>query len=110
LIERITSYKKRALSAATWLEAAIVCESASAQAGNDADFEELIQNLNVDVVSFTPEQARLAFEAFKRFGNGQGSKASLNFGDCFTYALAKELQAPLLFKGNDFAHTDLQRT
>jgi ribonuclease VapC len=46
---------------------------------------------------------------FKSFGKGQGSKASLNFGDCFAYALAKELEAPLLFKGNDFAQTDLPR-
>jgi ribonuclease VapC len=60
------------------------------------------------VISFTLEQARLAFDAFKRFGKGRGTKASLNFGDCFAYALAKELQAPLLYKGNDFAHTDLQ--
>jgi ribonuclease VapC len=65
--------------------------------------------LGIEVISFTPEQARLAFEAFKRFGKGRGAKASLNYGDCFAYALAKELGAPLLFKGNDFAQTDLAR-
>jgi ribonuclease VapC len=108
LIERIVSYNKRLLSAATWLEAAMVCESVSQRGGSDADFKELIEDLNVEVISFTPEQARLAFDAFKRFGKGRGTKASLNFGDCFAYALAKELQAPLLCKGNDFAHTDLQ--
>jgi ribonuclease VapC len=108
LIERIVSYNKRLLSAATWLEAAMVCESVSQRGGSDADFKELIEDLNVEVISFTPEQARLAFDAFKRFGKGRGTKASLNFGDCFAYALAKELQAPLLYKGNDFAHTDLR--
>ena len=108
LIQRIVSYNKRLLSAATWLEAAMVCESVSQRGGSDADFKELIEDLNVEVISFTPEQARLAFDAFKRFGKGRGTKASLNFGDCFAYALAKELQAPLLYKGNDFAHTDLR--
>jgi ribonuclease VapC len=108
LIERIVAYNKRLLSAATWLEAAMVCESVSQRGGSEADFKELIESLNVEVISFTPEQARLAFDAFKRFGKGRGTKASLNFGDCLAYALAKELQAPLLYKGNDFAHTDLQ--
>ena len=108
LIERIVAYNKRLLSAATWLEAAMVCESVSQRGGSEADFKELIESLNVEVISFTPEQARLAFDAFKRFGKGRGTKASLNFGDCFAYALAKELQAPLLYKGIDFAHTDLQ--
>jgi ribonuclease VapC len=108
LIQRIVSYNKRLLSAATWLEAAMVCESVSQRGGGDADFDELIEDLNVEVISFTPEQAQLAFDAFKRFGKGRGTKASLNFGDCFTYALAKEFQAPLLYKGTDFAQTDLQ--
>ncbi len=86
----------------------MVCESASSRGGGEADFDELIEDLNVEVISFTPEQARLAFDALKRFGKGRGTMASLNFGDCFAYALAKELQAPLLCKSDDFAHTDLQ--
>lgn len=109
LTERIASYKRRVLSAATWLEAAMVCESAAPGSGGDADFHKLIADLGIEVISFTPEQARLAFEAFKRFGKGRGAKASLNYGDCFAYALAKELRAPLLFKGADFAQTDLAR-
>jgi ribonuclease VapC len=109
LVERIASYGTRVLSATTWLEAAMVCESASEREGSEADFDALIRELSIDVISFTPEQARLAFAAFKRFGKGRGSKAGLNFGDCFAYALAKDMQAPLLFKGDDFAHTDLQR-
>jgi ribonuclease VapC len=109
LVERIASYRTRVLSATTWLEAAMVCESASEREGGGADFDALIQELGIDVISFTPEQARLAFAAFRRFGKGRGSKAGLNFGDCFAYALAKDMQAPLLFKGDDFTHTDLQR-
>jgi ribonuclease VapC len=108
LAERMVSYQRRALSAATWLETAMVCESASTKAGGAADFAQLIGDLRLEVVPFTYEQAQLALAAFKRFGKGRGAKASLNFGDCITYALAKELAAPLLFKGNDFIHTDLQ--
>jgi ribonuclease VapC len=109
LVERIASYRKRVLSATTWLEAAMVCESASKREGGGADLDALIRDLSIEVISFTPEQARLAFAAFKRFGKGRGSKARLNFGDCFAYALAQEMKAPLLFKGDDFARTDLQR-
>ena len=107
-VERIGSSQRKVLSAATWLEAAIVCESASAHSGGGADLDQLVSDLGVEIISVTPEQAALAFEAFKQFGKGRGTKAALNFGDCFVYALAKELGAPLLFKGRDFAHTDLQ--
>lgn len=68
---------------------------------------EIIAELRIEILPFTAEQAHLAFEAFRRFGKGRGGKASLNFGDCFVYALAKELEAPLLFKGADFAQTDM---
>jgi ribonuclease VapC len=105
--ERINSYERRVLSAATWLEAAIVCEGVSAKGGGAA-FDQLVSDLSVEVISVSPEQVALAFAAFKRFGKGRGAKASLNFGDGFVYALAKELGAPLLFKGRDFAATDLQ--
>ena len=108
IVERANSYKRKVLSAATWLEAAIVCEGRSAKSGGGAELDQLVSDLNIEVISVSPQQAALAFEAFKRFGKGRGAKASLNFGDCFVYALAKELEAPLLFKGGDFAATDLQ--
>ena len=108
LAERLVSYKRKVISAATWLEAAMVCKSASDKPGGEADFHRLIADLDVEVMAFTPEHARLAFDAFKRFGKGRRIKAGLNSGDCFVYALAKEMDAPLLFKGNDFAQTDLQ--
>jgi ribonuclease VapC len=106
LTECTYSYEKRVMSAATWLESAMVCEGA-VDAGGQARFERIVASLGIEVVPFTPEQARLALEAFKRFGKGRGAKASLNFGDCFVYALAKELEAPLLFNGDDFAQTDI---
>ena len=53
--------------------------------------------------------ARLAADAFERYGRGSGHPARLNFGDCLSYAVAIELDAPLLFKGQDFAHTDVKR-
>jgi ribonuclease VapC len=106
LTERIFSFGRRVMSAATWLESAMVCESAQRQGA--ADFAEIVIDLGVEIIPFTPGQAQLALDAFKRFGKGRSAKASLNFGDCFVYALAKELDAPLLFRGSDFAQTDIQ--
>lgn len=58
------------------------------------------------VETVTPKQAEIARHAYRDFGKGR-HKAGLNFGDCFAYALAKEMDEPLLFKGKDFAHTDI---
>lgn len=66
----------------------------------------LLDELAITVVSFSPEQAELATEAFLRFGKGR-HPAKLNMGDCFSYALAKSIGQPLLFKGNDFSQTDI---
>ena len=56
----------------------------------------------------TAEHAELARTAHRRFGRGSGHPARLNFGDCFAYALAKATGEPLLFKGEDFGHTDIR--
>jgi len=55
----------------------------------------------------TEAQARIAREAYRDFGRGSGHPARLNFGDCFAYALAKAMNEPLLFKGDDFTRTDI---
>jgi len=55
----------------------------------------------------TEEQARIAREAYRQYGRGRGHLAGLNFGDCFAYALARVTGEPLLFKGDDFIHTDI---
>ncbi len=64
--------------------------------------------MNARIEPVTVSQSDLAFEAFRRYGMGTGHKAGLNFGDCFAYALAIERNAPLLFKGDDFLHTDVR--
>jgi len=81
---------------------------------NRADFtaEEgyrFIEELGIVVVGFTPVHLQLATRAFLQFGRGR-HPAKLNFGDCMAYALAKSLDAPLLFKGTDFSATDVKRT
>ena len=69
--------------------------------------EDLVAQFEIQAVPFTPGMAHLAADAFHRFGRGR-HKAALNYGDCMSYALAKSLDAPLLYKGNDFALTDLR--
>jgi ribonuclease VapC len=62
---------------------------------------------NVETVPITREIGDLALQAFEKYGKGRGHKAQLNMGDCFAYACAKSLGVPLLYKGDDFAKTDL---
>jgi ribonuclease VapC len=66
----------------------------------------LILRFGIEIVSFTESQARLARTAFERYGRGRHA-AKLNFGDCMAYALARETGEELLFKGTDFALTDI---
>ena len=106
LFARAMKYERRVMSASTWLECAIVCEGKKDEGGGER-FDGIADALNLEVVPFSPQQAVLAREAFKRYGKGRQTKASLSFGDCFAYALAKDLGAPLLFTGNDFAQTDI---
>ena len=70
-------------------------------------FEELLDNAGIVVVPFDDEMARAAFDAFRRFGKGQGHAVQLNIVDCAVYALAKVRSQPLLFKGDDFDRTDI---
>jgi ribonuclease VapC len=72
-----------------------------------AELEELIGEFGFSVVPFDQAQADLAVAAYRRFGKGFGSAASLNLCDCAAYALAQSLSLPLLYKGNDFAATDV---
>jgi ribonuclease VapC len=69
---------------------------------------ELLGELGVEIVPFAEPQITRALEAYLRYGKGIDPKARLNMGDCASYALAKSLDAPLLFKGNDFAATDIK--
>ena len=70
-------------------------------------FDLFIESLDMRVLPFDASQADIAFDAYLRFGRGSGHAAQLNLGDCAAYALAQSLSLPLLFKGNDFIHTDV---
>jgi ribonuclease VapC len=72
-------------------------------------FWQMLAENEIEVISFDETQVKLAAEAFDRYGKGLGSRAQLNLSDCAAYALAKSLNAPLLFKGTDFTDTDLVR-
>jgi ribonuclease VapC len=96
----------RRLSAASYVEAAMNVDRKADQVGR-AMLDTLIDDFLIKIEPVTVEQAHLAREAFVRFGKGR-HQAGLNFGDCFSYALAKAHREPLLFKGTDFIHTDLE--
>lgn len=95
----------RMMSAASFLETAIVIESRKGEPGG-RELDLWIHRAEVDVVAVNAEQAELVRVAYRRFGKGR-HPAGLNFGDCFTYALAAVSGQPLLFKGDDFSLTDI---
>jgi ribonuclease VapC len=97
----------RLMSAASYLETAIVVESRLGEPGG-REFDLLLHKAGIEIVAVTAEQADAARDAWRRFGRGR-HLASLNFGDCFSYALASASGEPLLFKGDDFDKTDIQR-
>jgi len=97
----------RLVAASTVVEASVVMLSRFGEPGL-SDLESLLTNTAVQIAPFTGVQAKLAIDAFRRYGKGR-HPAGLNFGDCFSYALAKATGEPLLFKGDDFAQTDIKR-
>ena len=94
------------ISAATLLEASIGAEGRGGAAMRD-QLDDLLRRSEAEVVPFTAEQARIARDGWRRFGKGRHA-AALNLGDLFAYALAQERGEPLLFKGADFARTDVK--
>ena len=95
----------RRISAATFVEVAAVIDGSRDPIASRR-FDELIAEAGMIIEPVTEAQARLARDAYRDFGKGSGHPARLNFGDCFSYALAKATGEPLLFKGDDFLHTD----
>jgi ribonuclease VapC len=95
----------RRISAANWLEAAIVVEARKGPAGA-IEFDSFVESASIEVVPVTDEIARAARAAWRRYGKGR-HPASLNFGDSFAYALAKVEGLPLLATGEDFSLTDI---
>lgn len=95
----------RRLSAASLVEAGIVIQARLGDPG-ERELDLLLRRTDVEIVSVTLEHTGLARAAFRRYGKGR-HPAGLNYGDCFSYALSKAFQEPLLFKGEDFSQTDV---
>ena len=101
----ITNAERRILPAHAYLEAMMVTSiEPSARAWIDA----FVEQMRLATASIDGAVARLAADAFFRYGKGRGHPARLNFADCLSYAVAKHLDAPLLYKGDDFIHTDIE--
>lgn len=103
--EAVEAADTRAMSVATLVESSIVLEARYGPEGV-RDLDLYVAKAQVALVPVDAEQAHLARDAFRKYGKGR-HRAGLNFGDCFSYALARSLAEPLLFKGDDFMHTDL---
>ncbi|MCR4283308.1 MAG: type II toxin-antitoxin system VapC family toxin [Bauldia sp.] len=95
------------LSAAGYLEIAIVVDSRR-NPKVSRELDEFLRSSGIGIEPVTERQARIAREAYRDYGKGSGHAAGLNFGDCFAYALARDMNEPLLFKGDDFRHTDVK--
>ena len=107
-MNRLLSEARLAIGAPTKFELLLVMTRGQGVIGA-SDANALLDVLKLDVIDWTDAMADIASEAFATYGKGLGHRAALNFGDCMAYALAKSLDAPLLFKGNDFALTDVKR-
>ena len=108
LVAALTESVRLRMSAATYVEAGIVLDS-SGIPEFAARLDRLLGSHDIHLVDVTEAQARIARRAYRDFGRGSGHRARLNYGDCFSYALAIDTDEPLLFKGDDFAHTDVRR-
>jgi len=95
------------MSAASYLETSIVIDKFR-DASLSVSFDDMILDSRIIIEPVTAEQARIARQAYRDYGKGSGHAANLNFGDCFSYALARDKREPILFKGEDFIHTDLR--
>jgi ribonuclease VapC len=95
------------MSAASYVELAAVIDGRRA-AEASGSLDPFLERMRVVIEPLTERQARIARDVNQRYGRGSGHPARLNMGDCFAYALARDLGEPLLFKGNDFAQTDIE--
>jgi ribonuclease VapC len=104
-IEAIEAADARLASVATFVEISIVIEARHGAEGL-RDLDHFISRAGIELVPVDAEHGKVACGAFSRFGKGR-HRAGLNYGDCFSYALAISTGEPLLFKGDDFVHTDV---
>ena len=104
--EAIAKASRRSLSAANFVESAAVIDGSNDPIASRR-FDDLLHEAQFVIEPVTEVQARVARDAYRDFGKGR-HPAGLNFGDCFAYALARASGEPLLFKGDDFKHTDVE--
>jgi ribonuclease VapC len=96
------------MSAASLLEIEMVTVAVKKRPLSNSDWiDHFLELASIEVEPVSVAQTNIARAAFRRYGKGTGHGAGLNFGDCFSYALAKSLDVPLLFKGGDFSKTDI---
>lgn len=107
--ERLERSPMAMTSALVVLEAAMRLSTKLAVDPLDVEISinELLRESNINVIAIDAEDGHLAVRAFAEYGKGRGHPAQLNLADCLSYACAKNRKVPLLYKGNDFAHTDL---
>jgi ribonuclease VapC len=105
-VDAIVDATLRRMSVSNWLEATMVVDRRGTAFAADR-LEEFLQDAKIELMPVSVSQGELARRAWRTFGRGV-HPARLNYGDCFAYALAKETREPLLFKGNDFAQTDVE--
>ncbi len=102
----LASARNVRMSAGTLVELSIVVDGRRDPV-TTARLDPFLARSRIEIIDVTAEHAKVAREAHRSFGRGSGNPARLNFGDCFAYALATVTGEPLLFKGDDFGHTDL---
>lgn len=105
-VRAIDAAQRPRISAANFLEAAIVVDRGRSPIPARR-LDDLFAELRLSIEPVTEAQAQIARQAYRDYGRGSGHPARLNYGDCFAYALARERGEPLLFKGDDFSHTDV---
>ena len=106
LSQYLESSRSSKMSASSYFELCIVVDRWK-NPTLSSRVDELIQQFKIEIEPFSFEQARIARQAYRDYGRGSGHPANLNFGDCFSYALARARREPILFKGGDFSQTDL---
>ncbi|MDG2533824.1 type II toxin-antitoxin system VapC family toxin [Sphingomonas sp. HITSZ_GF] len=104
-VEAIVDAERCVISGGSWIELSAVLVRRNHQL--DDQLALLMERGSIEIEPVTEVQARIGHAAYKRYGIGSGHAARLNFGDCFAYALAKATAEPLLYKGDDFAKTDI---
>ncbi len=107
-LDRIVADPRPKISVINWMEIAIRVERQGVP-DSVAAFDSLVEELGLALIPIDAEQGAIARRAYRQYGKGSGHPAQLNLGDCFAYALAVSTGEPLLFKGEDFAHTDVMR-